>query len=121
RRLRRERAVGRGPIRAVTRPTTAPELTGGRIAVRPPALVEAAQGVRQAARSAQEAVDSLRRSVATASAFGPAQASFEAMGRSWLDELGLLLCDAAVLATRVESAAVDYVRTDLVAGGRWAG
>ncbi len=105
----------------MSRPTSAREQAGGRIAVRPPALVEAAQGVREAARSAQDAAAALGRSVGSAAAFGGAEQSFASMGRAWIADLGLLVREVAELATRVESAAVDYVRTDVAAGGKGLG
>ncbi len=101
----------------MSRTTQASGLGGGPIAVRPPALVEAAQGVRAAARVADQSAAELARSLAAAGAFGAAQGSFAGMGRSWLDELRLLVREAGELSVRVEAAAADYVRTDATAGG----
>ena len=96
---------------------TAREIAGGRILVRPPALVEAAQGVLAGARCAQESADAFAASLTSAVAFGAARGSYTAVGRAWLEELRLVVHDAAALAARLEAAAGDYVRTDVLAGG----
>lgn len=80
--------------------------------MRPPALVEAAAGVRAAVRAVDESVESLARSLGAVDVFGAAQGSFAAMGRGWLDELGLLARQVGELSVSVESAAADYLRTD---------
>ncbi len=80
--------------------------------VRPPALVEAAAGVRAAVRVVDESVASLAGSLDAVGLFGAAQGSFAGMGRAWLDELGLLARQVAELSVSVESAAADYLRTD---------
>ena len=80
--------------------------------VRPPALVEAAAGVRAAVRAVDESAASLARSLGAVGVFGAAQGSFAGMGRGWLDELGLIARQVGELSVSVESAAADYLRTD---------
>jgi hypothetical protein len=97
--------------------TAAPEPgpAGGPIAVRPPALVEAAEGVRAAVRVVDESAVSLAESLTAVAVFGSAQGSFAGMGRAWLDELRLLVHQVGALSASVEAAAADYLRTDAAA------
>jgi uncharacterized protein YukE len=101
----------------LTRASVPSELASGPIAVRPPALVEAAQGVRAAARVADESAAQLERALAMAAVFGSAQVAFAGMSRSWLAELRVLVRAAGELSTSVEAAAADYVRADVRAAG----
>jgi hypothetical protein len=89
----------------------------GEVLVRPPALVEAAAGVRAAARVVEDCAAALRRSVAGCVVFGDAEAAYAAWAASWADELGLLARETAQLSSCVETAALDYLRTDVRAAG----
>jgi len=89
----------------------------GQVCVRPPALVEAAAGVRAAARVVEQAAAALTSSRAGCLAFGAAHAGYGAWAGAWADELALLVHEAAHLSTCVEAAALDYLRTDAAAAG----
>ena len=86
--------------------------------VRPPALVEAAAGVRAAARVVEECAAVVERSIAGCVVFGDAQAAYASWSAAWAGELGLLARETARLSSCVEAAAADYVRTDSLAAGR---
>jgi uncharacterized protein YukE len=91
--------------------------TSGQVRVRPPALVEAAAGVRAAARVVEDTAAALTSSRAGCLAFGAAQAGYAGWAGAWAEELALLVREAAHLATCVEAAALDYLRTDAAAAG----
>lgn len=85
--------------------------------VRPAALVEAAAGVRAAARVVEECAAAVQRSIGGCVVFGEAQGDYASWAASWAGELGLLARETAQLSSCVEAAAVDYLRTDARAAG----
>jgi hypothetical protein len=89
----------------------------GEVCVRPPALVEAAAGVRAAARVVEECATAVRRSVSGCVVFGDAHAAYASWAAAWAGELALLAAETARLSSSVEAAAADYVRTDALAAG----
>ena len=115
--LRGQRAVGRVAVRALTVRPPSPYDTSGAVWVRPPALVEAAAGVRASARVVEECATAVSRSLAGCVAFGGAQAAYGSWAGAWAAELALLARETARLSDCVEATAVDYVRTDAAAAG----
>jgi hypothetical protein len=91
--------------------------SSGAVWVRPPALVEAAAGVRAAARVVEECSTSLSRSLGGCLAFGDAQVAYRSWAGAWAGELALLARETAQLSDCVEATAVDYLRTDARAAG----
>jgi uncharacterized protein YukE len=87
------------------------------VEVRPPALVEAAAGVRSAAASAGRLRAELARRRGRDLAFGAAAHSFAGFVVAWEDELDRLGRVAGEIAMAVESAAADYLLTDARAAG----
>jgi uncharacterized protein YukE len=85
--------------------------------VRPPALVEAAAGVRAAARVVEECAAAVQHSVGGCAVFGDAQSAYASWVAAWAAELGQLARETAWLSACVEAAATDYLRTDARAAG----
>jgi hypothetical protein len=89
----------------------------GRVLVRPPALIEAAAGVRAAARVVEQCATALAHTVGGCVVFGDAQEAYRTWAAAWAGELTLLARETALLSTRVEATAADYLRTDARAMG----
>ena len=89
----------------------------GAVWVRPPALVEAAAGVRATARFVARCAAEIATSAPCSPAFGDAQHAYAEWAHAWRDQLDLLVRRTTELSSAVEATAADYLRTDAVAAG----